>query len=252
MSLATHLVSTYMTADPITASPATPVEDVVAVLASRRISAVPLVDDRGSIVGVLSRSDLLRYRRHHAHLRDVECGALMAQGPIVVESSTPLRDAARLMLEHRIHRVFVVDHGRLVGVLTTTDLTRAVEVAKVEAPIQPVMTAPVVTIDVGRPLSLAMEWLDRAHITGLVVTENEWPVGVFTQEEALAARDVDVATPVGDLHDAALICLPAETTLHRAAAQCARMGVRRIVVSKQRDFIGVVSGLDFAGVVAQA
>ncbi len=252
MSLASHVVATYMTADPITATAVTPAEDVVALLASRRISAVPLIDDRGSIVGVVSRSDLLRYRRHHAHLRDVTCDALMTQGPIVVEASTNLRDAARVMIEHRIHRVFVVDAGRLTGVLTTTDLTRAVEAAKVEATIESVMTAPVVTISVEQPLTLAMEWLDRAHISGLVVTENDWPVGVFTQEEALAARDVDSATPVGDLHDAALICLPAETALHRAAAQCARMGVRRIVVSKKHDFVGVVSGLDFAGVVARA
>lgn len=252
MSLATHVVATYMTTDPITATAVTPVEEVAALLATRRISAVPLVDDRGSIVGVVSRSDLLRYRRHHAHLRDVTCDALMTQGPIVVEASTNLRDAARVMIEHRIHRVFVVDGGRLTGVLTTTDLTRAVDAAKVEAPIESVMTAPVVTIRVEQPLSLAMEWLDRAHITGLVVTENDWPVGVFTQEEALAARDVAADTPVGELHDAALICLPATTSLHRAAAQCARMGVRRIVVSKKHDFVGVVSGLDFAGVVARA
>ena len=161
MSLATHVVATYMTSDPITAAAVTPVEEVAAILATRRISAVPLVDDRGSIVGVVSRSDLLRYRRHHAHLRDVTCDAVMTQGPIVVEASTNLRDAARVMIEHRIHRVFVVDGGRLTGVLTTTDLTRAVDAARVEAPIESVMTAPAAPV----AIASACGWPRRSAIS---------------------------------------------------------------------------------------
>ena len=68
----------------------------------------------------------------------------------------------------------------------------------------------------------------------------------------LAARDLPAATEVGAVYDPAVICLPRATALHRAAAQFARMGVRRIVVSHQRDFVGVVTGLDFAGAVAEA
>lgn len=251
MSVASHPVTRYLTTDLVTATPTTPLTEVAAQLATRRISAVPLVDDRGSIVGVVSRTDLLRHQRYHPKDHAATCAAVMSQGPIVIEHTAPLRDAARLMIEHRIHRVFAVDGGRLVGVVTTTDLTRAVEDARVEGSIQEIMSTPVATIRVDQSLALAMEWLDRARITGLIVTDNDWPVGVFTQEEALAARDLVHTTPVGDLLDPALICLPSETALHRAAAQCARMGVRRIVVSKQRDFVGVVSGLDFAGVVAR-
>ncbi|MEZ4398525.1 MAG: CBS domain-containing protein [Kofleriaceae bacterium] len=241
-----------MTPTPHTACLNTPLTEVTHQLASRRISAVPVLDARGSIVGVVSRSDLLHHRRVHPHAADTTCGAIMTQGPIVVEATAPLREAARLMIEHRIHRVFVVTEGRLEGVLSTTDLTRAVEDAKVDGAINTVMSTPVATIRVDQGLALAIEWLDRAHISGLIVTENDWPVGVFTQEEALAARDLPPTTQVGDLLDPSLICLPFETSLHRAAAQCARMDVRRIVVSKQRDFVGVVSGLDFAGVVARA
>ena len=176
----------------------------------------------------------------------------MSQGPLFAESRAPLREAARVMIAHRIHRVVVVDHGRLVGVVSTTDLARAIEDAGLTQPLHAIMTSPVATIRVDQSLALAMEWLDRAHVTGLVVTEHDWPVGVFAQEDALAARGLPPTTAIGTLYDSALIGLPRETPIHRAAAQCARMGVRRIVASHQRDFVGVVSGLGFAAVVATA
>ena len=252
MRFAASPVSQSMTTALITTEPAAPIDEVAATLARRHVSAVPVLDDRGSIVGVVSRSDLLHHQRLHPHTHGARCADAMTQGPIVVAPDTSLREAAQLMLEHHFHRLFVVDRGQLAGVITTTDLTRAVEAARLEAPIRAFMSAPVVTIRVDQPLSLAIDRLDRVHISGLVVTDNDWPIGVFTQEEALAARDTDLATPVGDLADPALICLPYETSLHRAAAQCARMGVRRIVACHDRDFVGVVTGLDFAAAVAQA
>lgn len=252
MSLARHPVAAYMTTDLETAAPSTLLADVARKLATRRISALPIVDLRGDLVGVVSRSDLLHHRRHHPRQVDATCAALPAREPLVVDGRAPLREAAALMIEHRVHRVFVADGGRAAGVLTTTDLARAVEDARLPQPIDAIMTSPVVTIRTDQGLALAMEWLDRAHITGLVVTEHDWPIGVFTQEEALAARDVPPETEIGTLYDPSLICLPRSTTVHRAAAMCARMGVRRIAVSHQRDLVGIVSGLDFARVVATA
>ncbi len=221
-------------------------------LASREFSAAPVLDDRGSVVGVVSRADLLHNQRQPEGKRALTCGDLMTQGPLLIEMSSPLRAAAQLMVQHSVHRLFVVDHGRLVGVLSTTDLTRAVEQARVMDQLHTIMSSPVATIDVEQSVATGAERLDRDHFTGLVVTENDWPVGVFTQEEAIATRDLPTTVTIGTVLDPALVCLPAETALHRAAAQCARMGVRRIVVSRHRDFIGVVSGLDFARVVANS
>lgn len=252
MSVSHHLIAAYMTRDLETAGADTPLTEVAKQLATRRVSAVPVVDALGAIVGVVSRWDLIHHQRRHPHATDTTCGSIMSQGPILASANRPLSEAAKLMLEHRIHRVFVVDEGHLVGVLTTTDLTRAVAEARIDRPIDSIMTTPVASIRTDHGLALGMEWLDRAHVSGLIVTENDWPIGVFAQEDALAARDLPPTTEIGDLYDPSLICLPRSTAIFRAAAQCARMGVRRIVVSHKQDFIGVVSGLDFAGVVAGA
>lgn len=252
MNLANQSVAEYMTTDLETASLDTPLTDVARRLATRGISALPVLDAPGAIVGVVSRWDLIHHQRRHPHQTDATCATVMSQGPVIIEPGAPLPEAAALLVEHRIHRVFVVDGGRLVGVLTTTDLTRAVQHARITRPIDTIMTEPVATIRVDQGLGLATEWLDRAHVSGLVVTEHDLAIGVFAQEDALAARDLPPTTEIGALYDPSLICLPRATPIHRAAAHCVRMGVRRIVVSHQRDFVGVVSGLDFAAVVADA
>lgn len=251
MSVSSHPASAFMTASLVTTTLAAPVPDVARLLADRRISAVPVVDPRGSIVGVVSRTDLVRDQQRPAGERAATAGALMTQGPIVAEPSASLGSIARLMREHRIHRVFLVESGRLCGVVSTTDLIRAVAEARVDGDLTSIMSKPVVTIDVAASLGAASDRLASGGISGLIVTENDWPVGMFTQEEVLIAAGLDPSTAVGDLLDPSLVCLPATTLIHRAAAQAAQMGVRRIVVSQDRDFVGLVSGLDLAGVVAR-
>jgi hypothetical protein len=71
---------------------------------------------------------------------------------------------------------------------------------------------------------------------------------VFTQMNALASRDLPRSTPVDTTFDAAVICLPADTPLYRAAAHAAELDVRRVLACSQHEAVGVVSGLDFARV----
>lgn len=229
----------------------TSVREVNHRLTARRISALPVVDDVGVLAGVISRFDLIHHRRLHNPV-DATCADVMTRRPVTVAPGASLRDAAARMLEHRIHRVFVLDGDRLVGVLTTTDLTRAVGDSGIARTIDVIMSAPVVTVGVDLPLGQAIEQLDRDHVTGLVVTEHDWPVGVFAQQDALAARDLPPTTDVGAVYDPSLVCLPRDTPIPRAAALAARMGVRRIVVSHRRDFIGIVTGLDFASAVVES
>jgi CBS domain-containing protein len=86
----------------------------------------------------------------------------------------------------------------------------------------------------------------------LIVTDEAQPIGMFTQTDALASRDLPRSTPIEATYDAAVICLPAEMKLHRAAAHVSDLRVRRVVVCKARDPIGIVSATDFARLVAMS
>jgi CBS domain-containing protein len=231
-------------------------------LDERRVSALPVVDGDGTIVGVISRTDLLRIGRIQAGshrkasaitLPEKRVGDLLREHPrkpLLTTSRTALKDAARAMCEHRVHRLFVVDDGQPSGVLSTLDLMAAVAAAKITLPISEIMSTPVFSVNAHQPISVAIERLEHARVSGLLVLEDEWPVGVFTQLEAMQARDLPRDTLIEDVYDPSMLCLPATTKVNRAAAQAQRLEVRRIIPCQEREAVGIVTGFDFAKLVA--
>jgi CBS domain-containing protein len=252
-------VADYMNQHVEWLAPDAPLPEVARRLADRKISAVPLVAADGKLAGVVSRSDLLRTGRLAAssgprtpalELPPIAARTLVTGPALVCAPSTTLRAAAREMVRHRVHRLFVTIEDRLVGVISTVDLARAVRDHRLELSIEQVMTAPVVTIAVTATLGEAVGQLDRARLTGLIVVDERWPIGMFTQTEAMAARDLPRETSIEDLYDPAVICLPAKRNIRVAAAHAARLDVRRVVACEVGEAVGIVGGLDFARVVA--
>lgn len=254
-------VVSYMTRDLEVAHVDTPVEQLARTLQARGISGLPILDAKGNLVGVVSRTDLIQLGLLQAGRRpssDVltlphrRASDVMTHGAVEVPSAASLRHAARMMIDNQIHRVFVSEGNKLAGVICAVDLTAAVRDARLDAPVSSVMTSPIFTIDIHEPLSAALEQLDRCHVTGLIVTDEGQPIGMFTQADALASRGLPRSTTIDATYDAAVICLPAEMKLHRVAAHVADLRVRRVVICKARDPIGIVSTTDFARVVAMS
>jgi CBS domain-containing protein len=252
-------VVTYMTRDLEIAHVDTPVNQIARTMHMRDVSGVPILDGKGKLVGVVTRTDLIRLGLLQAGRRPTSsamtlsqqrAGEVMTHAPVEVRSAIALRHAARLMIDNEIHRVFVIEGGQLAGVLSAVDLAAAVRDAKLDAPVSSIMTSPITTIDVHAPLSTALDLLDRRHLTGLIVTEDDHPIGMFAQADALASRELPRSNSIEGTYDPAVICLPGEMKLHRVAAHVADLRVRRVVVCKAREMVGIVSASDFARVVA--
>lgn len=119
------------------------VSELTSLLLSKGYSGAPVVDRKGKLVGVVSLADIAAYaltlRASRYPEEEVADGFIVEEfdlstrvrdimTPAVyrVEDTTPIQDVARLMLEGAIHRVIVVRQGKAVGILTTTDLVRAI------------------------------------------------------------------------------------------------------------------------------
>lgn len=251
-------VSEYMTRDVVSAGAADPVEAIARTMSERGISGVPVVED-GRLAGVVTRTDLIQLGAMQHGRRSTDsmlalpqrcAGEVMTRQPRVLAPDASLRDAGRLMSEHGVHRLFIIEGERIAGVISTRELAAAVRDARIAAPLSSVMTGLILSVDVHAPLSDAIDLLARVSVSGLIVTDEGLPVGMFTQLDALASRDLPRTTPVEATYDAAVICLPAQTKLHRAAAHAAQLDVRRVVVCRGREAVGVIGGLDFARVAS--
>src|SRR5262245_25557012 len=126
----THLtmpVSLYMSAPVVTVPAGARLPEVHRALIAENVSCAPVVDASGLPVGVLSRTDLLRLGRLETKTRpgemlltlpDRPAREVMHTGVFAVTPGTQVSQAARVMVERRVHRVFVEESGRLVGVFS--------------------------------------------------------------------------------------------------------------------------------------
>lgn len=224
-------------------------------LEGRRITSLPVLDDSRRLQGMITRSDILRIGRVQAGMRQdaslltipsMTVEQAMTRGVVEVAPDASVAEAANLMVRHRVHRVLVVEDRRVLGIFSTRDMMRVIEKQKDRTPIHTFMSSPVFTVRSSEPIKLATDRLARARISGLVVVEDSWPVGVFTQAEALRAHDLAASTPVEEALSPRFLSLAADTPIHRAAAQAAALGARRVLAMHGPRIEGLLSGLDFA------
>jgi CBS domain-containing protein len=111
----------------------TPVSEVVVSLADAQVSGLPVVDTRGRVVGVVSTTDLIVAQAETPGAQDrqilleqTSVRDLMTRKPLMVESTAGVQEAARHMLYADVRRLFVEEEGALVGVISQTDIVRAV------------------------------------------------------------------------------------------------------------------------------
>ena len=157
---AKFVASDIMTRDVAVVHPETTLLDALKVMAARRVSGLPVADQHGTLVGMMSEGDVLGWHEGFSErearwfdllsegfelapdfLREVQeqhrkVKAVMSSNPITVTETTPAREIASLMHAHGIKRVPVMRDGKLVGIVTRADLVRALaeRLSEIKAP----------------------------------------------------------------------------------------------------------------------
>ncbi len=126
------LVYERMSRHPITVKPTTPVDAALKRMREEKVRRFPVVNDEGKLVGIVSDKDLLYaapspatslsiYELHYLYSR-ITIEQVMTQEVITVEEDDPLEEAARIMVDNKIGGLPVMRDGKLVGIITETDI----------------------------------------------------------------------------------------------------------------------------------
>ena len=126
------LVKDRMTPDPITVTPEISVGEAQAAMRRKKVHRFPVVDKKGQLVGIVSEPDLLNAGPSSATslsiwevtymLNQITVGTVMSRKVITVDEDCPIEEAARLMRQHSIGGMPVLHDGRLVGIITESDI----------------------------------------------------------------------------------------------------------------------------------
>ena len=147
-----------MNEDVVSARDDMTIQQLILLLKSNRITGVPVLNEAGALVGVVSESDILLRDAafgdavgmdsdFHTHLAadtsddldgldlgelgDALIRDIMSKTAITAESDTPIAELAEIMVTNRIHRVIIVRGGILEGIVSTMDILKAVMEGKI-------------------------------------------------------------------------------------------------------------------------
>jgi len=259
------LVREYMTDTVITVAPDAPLANVLRTLNQNKISSVLVCGPDGVPAGVIAMTDLLRVAKQReddatgkAPLPLMPPGLraadVMKKDLVTIGADAPVGEAARKMLSHAIHRVYVTEASstKVVGVFSTRDALEVVLARHVETPLSDVMTSPVATVSIGETIDTALEKLEVSNHRGLGVVDIKVPVGLFTQLEAIKARALPSrlrARPVEEVMSYETAYLDVSTPVYRAAGHGIATEVRRILVTEEKALVGIVTGYDLVKVL---
>lgn len=131
-------VAEIMTDSVITVNQHASVSEAIRIMADEHISALPVVDTNGTMLGVLSTTDILQAAAEPAdsESRDLlfektPVVELMTRNALTIGPTAEAREAARHLLYGGVHRLVVLEDGRPVGILSQTDLVGALATGRV-------------------------------------------------------------------------------------------------------------------------
>ena len=130
------IVRDFMTKNPIYTNPKELISNVKSTMDREQITKVPVLDDSGKLIGVITKTDLKKTMPSEATTLDIyELSYLlskmtvekgMKKNPITIQKDATIEEAAKLMAEKGISSVIVMDGDVLAGILTKSDLFKAV------------------------------------------------------------------------------------------------------------------------------
>lgn len=144
-------VADVMSHNPILVKAQTPLKEAIQILAEKRISGLPVIDDAGKLVGIISETDLMwqetgvtppayimildsviylqnpgTYERDLHKALGQTVGEVMSKNPVAISPDKSLKEAAQLIQNHKVQRLPVLDNGgNVIGILTRGDIIRA-------------------------------------------------------------------------------------------------------------------------------
>lgn len=168
-------------------------DDVLKALQDRKVSGLPVVK-KGVVVGIITRSDLLRNREED------QTALLMTRDPVVISPDRSIVEASKLLIQHKIRRLPVVEGKELVGLVTVADIVRVAEGMNIEESIEPYLEKETVVLWSEMPLPVAGSIMEFAAVEACPVIDTDLKlVGMISDRDLIKASVIEDSVEKTDM-----------------------------------------------------
>lgn len=186
------LVKDYMTSDVVHVDIPGNRDDVLKILKRTGISGVPVLKNK-KLVGIITRKDLLRKPE------ETQLGLLMAAKPITIGPDADIREAARLLVSHRIRRLPVVEDNKLIGLLSVADLIHAIAQMKIKDEIKDTYTSTTFALWEDTPLPLVGRVMEISGVDAIPILNSDSVLqGIISERDLIRHSSIEDSVGVSD------------------------------------------------------
>ncbi|MGA1822298.1 MAG: CBS domain-containing protein [Thermoplasmatota archaeon] len=171
-------VSELMIKEPIYAELPATREDVLNLLVKHKRTGMPVVDSEGKVLGIITRKDIFQ------NPGEEQIAVIMTWDVPSVSPTSPVEKAARIMYQEDIRRLPVVKKGKLVGLLTPSDLLKVVEKRKIKTPVEDYVRSTTVCLHKDTPTNVAASMINLSKVYAMpVLDDNSRICGIVTDRD---------------------------------------------------------------------
>ncbi len=248
------LVEEIMTPKVYTIAPEESMDKAARIMGSKHIGSL-IVKKYETPVGIVTERDLLT--KVFAQSKEP------AEETVETDMSYPLasicynakiKEAAQMMIEKK-GRLGVFDCGRMIGIVTASDLIRSLpDIPETEALVDDFMTKEVVTADESTPIRVIAMTMGEKRVGSVLITKKGKISGIFTERDLLNTfiSEVDgLESKVGRHASTELISIPSGTSVHKAATVMAMKQIRRLPIMQDDQLAGIITARDLVEAYAK-
>jgi CBS domain-containing protein len=169
--------------------------DAINMMVRNKLTGLPVVrSSDGQLMGIVSRRDIFR------KFDEDQLSLIMKKDIKTITPDTTIEEAAEIFYSMRIHRLPVVENGKLVGIITPTDLLKIISGMKTDLTAEDVICTTCVTAYEDEPLTYTIPAMRISDVTALPVLDaNGTLVGIITDRDLFSdqVKDADALKALG-------------------------------------------------------
>jgi PAS domain S-box-containing protein len=216
-------------------------------MAEKKISCLVVMKD-DCMQGIITETDLLRKVAGSGGKYDQKVADVLTPSVQGINVHASIFEASGLMGRRKIKRLPVLDGERLVGIVTQTDLTRALAAYEMWHNVGEIMTPDVLTVMRGTAVEVVARQMSERGVSCAVVKEGESAAGIFTTRDLVGkviSRSLDIKrTRIEEVMTSPVETVPKDASVLNVVKLMESKRIRRVVVAHEGKMCGIVTQTD--------
>ena len=232
----------------LTVAPDATIVEAAERMTQKNVSCILVTDPAGQLLGIVSERDILKKVVAQQHSNNPMVAEVMTSPVISASPSLSIFEASRMMESRNIKRLPIVQEGKLLGIVTLTNLTQALASYGMWRSVEEIMMRDIACIHRKASVAEAAAIMASRNISCMIIQEESETVGIITERDffkkVVAHGEDPSQTSVEDIMTFGVVHVPPSCSIYNATRIIDEHKIRHLAVMDGKKLLGIVTQTD--------